>query len=217
MKHLLLVFCSLFIFSSWSQMTDSFDDGDFTSNPTWVGDVADFKINTNNELQLDAAAAGESYLSTPHNLTQLENTEWRYKINYGFSPSINNRGDTYLTATAADLSTFPDGIFMRIGENGSADPIYLMERVGGTESIILTSTPAIVATSFEITVKVIYKANGDWELFTDLAGGIAYQLDATANYPTSVLGQHLGVWLKYTSSNSTKFKYDDFYVGPIQI
>lgn len=198
-------------------MNDSFVDGDFTNNPTWVGDVTDFIVNSSNELQLDAAGTGESYLSTPHNLTQLEDREWRYKINYGFSPSVNNRGDTYLTATDADLSTSPDGILLRIGENGSNDPIYLIERIGGVETTILTSTPAIVANSFEITVKVIYRANGDWELLTDLAAGIGYQLDATANHTASVLGQHLGVWLKYTSSNATKFKYDDFYAGPIQV
>src|SRR5690554_3363566 len=105
---------------------------------------------------------------------------------------------------------------MRIGENGSNDPIYLIERSGGIETNILTSTPAIVATSFEINVKVIYRSNGDWELYTDLAGGTAFQLDATANHTATVLGQHLGVWLKYTTSNVTKFTYDDIYAGSIQ-
>src|SRR5690554_2236189 len=169
MRQLLLIFCSFFIFTSWGQMSDSYDDGDFTNNPTWVGDVTDFIVNTNNELQLNAAASGESYLSTPHTLTQLEDREWRFKINYAFSPSYYNNGDNYMTASDADFSTAPDGIFMRIGENGSNDPIYLIERSGGIETNILTSTPAIVATSFEINVKVIYRANGDWELYTDLA------------------------------------------------
>lgn len=217
MKHLLFTLFCFLIFNSWSQMNDSFDDGDFTNNPTWVGDMADFIVNANNELQLNASGTGESYLSTPHNLTQLEDREWRFRINYAFSPSTNNRGDTYLTSTDADLSTNPDGILIRIGENGSADPIYLIERVGGVETIILTSTPAIVANSFNISVKIHYATNGDWELHTDLAGGIGYQLDVSANYPTTVLGQYIGVWLKYTSSNATKFKYDDFYAGPIQV
>src|SRR5690554_1029572 len=217
MRYLLLFFFSFLFFASWGQMSDSFDDGDFTNNPTWVGDVTDFIVNTNNELQLNAAAPGESYLSTPHTLTQLEDREWRFKINYAFSPSNNNNGDTYLTSSDADLSTAPDGIFMRIGETGSNDPIYLIERSGGVETNILTSTPAIVATSFEINVKVIYRSNGDWELYTDLAGGTAFQLDATANHTATVLGQHLGVWLKYTTTNVTKFTYDDIYAGPIQI
>src|SRR5690554_5269808 len=217
MRYFLAVIFSLYVFISWGQMNDSFDDGDFTNNPTWVGDDGDFIVNASNELQLNATVAGESYLSTPHNLSQLDDMEWRCKINYGFAPSVNNRGDTYLTAADADLSTNPDGVFMRIGENGSNDPIYLFERNGGVETLILTSTLGIVSGSFNIAVKVIYRANGDWELYTDLLGGSAYQLDVSANYPGTVLGQHLGVWLKYTSSNSTKFYYDDFYAGPIQV
>ena len=198
-------------------MSDSFDDGDFTNNPTWVGDVGDFIVNTSKELQLNASATGESYLSTPHNLTQLEDREWRYKIKYSFSPSDNNRGNTYLTATDADLSINPDGIYFRIGENLSNDPIQLIERSGGVETTILMSTPAIVANSFDITVKIIYRTNGDWELYTDLAGGSAFQLDNSANHPATVFGDHLGIWLKYTSSNSTKYYYDDFYAGPIYV
>lgn len=217
MRHLLLVIYGLFTFSSWSQMSDSFDDGDFTNNPTWVGDVANFIVNANNELQLNASAAGNSYLSTPHTLTQLEDREWRFKINYGFSPSTSNTGTTFLTSADADLSINPDGIYFRIGETGSLDPIRLYERIGGIETLILTSAPSIVATSFEITVKIIYRANGDWELYTDLAGGSAYQLDVTANHTATILGQHLGVWLSYTSNNITRFTYDDFYAGPIQI
>src|SRR5690554_52085 len=218
MRHLLLVICSLFTLSSWSQMSDSFDDGDFTNNPVWVGSTSEFIVNANNELQLNGpSATSTSYLSTPHNLTVLDDMEWRCKINYSFSPSAGNGGLTYLTSTDADLSTNPDGIFFRIGETGSDDPIYLIERSGGTETPILTSTLGIVANSFEITIKIIYRSNGDWELYTDLAGGSAYQLDATANHTASILGQHLGVWLRYTSSNSTKMKYDDFYAGPIQV
>ncbi len=217
MKHLLLLFSSFLFLTAWGQMSDSFDDGDFTNNPTWSGDAADFIVNANNELQLNASTAGESYLSTAHNLTQLEDREWRYKINYSFSPSNNNYGLTYLTATDADLSTNPDGVYFRIGENGSADKIELIERDGGIETTILTANSGDVASSFEITVKIIYRSNGDWEVYTDLNGGIAYQQEATANYPVSVLGQYIGIDLIYTISNAQKFKYDDFYAGPIQV
>ncbi|MDD3645348.1 MAG: hypothetical protein PHR19_07465, partial [Bacteroidales bacterium] len=46
----------------FSQITDSFTDGDFTNNPTWVGDTLNFKVNSAFQLQLDAPAAGKSYL-----------------------------------------------------------------------------------------------------------------------------------------------------------
>src|SRR5690554_3225171 len=147
MRYLLLFFFSFLFFASWGQMSDSFDDGDFTNNPKWVGDVDSFIVNTNNELQLNAngGGSGECYLSTPHNLTQLEDIEWRFKIKYDFNPSATNVGETYLTATDADLSIDPDGIFLRIGENGNKDPIYLIERLNGNETILLSSSEGIVA------------------------------------------------------------------------
>lgn len=217
MKYILIALCSCLLTPLWSQVTDSFDDGDFTSNPTWSGNDADFIVNADNMLQTNATGAGESYLSTAHNLTQLADREWRFKIKYSFSPSANNGGDTYLTATNADLSTNPDGIFIHVGESGSADPIQLIERNGGVETTILSSTPGLVGSSFEFTVKIIYHANGDWDLYIDPTGNGAFQLNQTANYPATVLGQYFGVDLTYTSSNATNFYYDDFYVGTIEV
>jgi hypothetical protein len=199
------------------QLSDDFSDGDFTNNPIWVGDVADFIVNGNNQLQLNAAAAGNSYLSTAHNLTQLGDREWRFFLDFGLSPSGSNGGETYLTSTNSDLSTSPDGIFIQIGETGSDDPLRLFERNGGVETEILFSTLGIVASPFEISIKIIHRNNGDWELYTDLAGGSAFQLDVTANYPTVIVGTHVGPWVQYTSSNTSNFIFDDFYVGPIQV
>lgn len=215
MRIIFILCLSLISLPLFGQMSDSFDDGDFTNNPTWTGDVDDFKINDDLQLQLDATVAGESYLSTEHNLTSLEDKEWRYKIKYAFAPSNNNRGNTYLTATSADLSSNPDGIYFRIGENGANDPIELIERSGGVETTILTSTPAMVAASFDIHVKIIYRANGDWELYVDTDGEDTFLLDETANHPTTITGTHLGVQLIYTVTNATRFYYDDFYAGEI--
>lgn len=216
-KQILFLFALTAYGISSAQVSDDFSDGNFTNNPIWVGDVGDFEVNGSNQLQLNAAAAGESYLATAHNLTQLEDREWRFFLDFGFSPSGSNGGEIYLTAVNSDLSTTPDGVYIQIGETGSDDPLRLFERDGGTETEILTSTLGIVASPFEISIKIIHRNNGDWELYTDLAGGSAFQLDATANYPTAIVGTHVGPWVQYTSSNTSNFIFDDIYVGPIQV
>jgi hypothetical protein len=209
----------LSVFHSFSnaQFQDDFSDGDFLNNPTWSGDVTDFIVNTSERIQLDASSPQDSYLSALHGLTQLTDREWRFTIEYNFSPSGSNGGETYLTSLNSDLSTSPDGIYFRIGETGSNDPIRLIERNGGVETTILTSNLAIVASAFDISVKIIHRSNGDWELYTDLAGGSAFTLDNTVNYPTSVTGQYIGWWIEYTSSNVQNFEYDNIYAGPIQV
>tara|TARA_B100000508_G_scaffold141097_1_gene147099 strand:+ start:210213 stop:212792 length:2580 start_codon:yes stop_codon:yes gene_type:complete len=200
-----------------TQFVDDYSDGDFTSNPTWSGDDSIFIVNSSERLQLNATVPGDAYLFASHGLTQLADREWRFTVQYDFSPSGSNGGETYLTATGQDLSASPDGIYFRIGESGSDDPLELIERDGGVETTIMMSDLGIVSSAFDISVKVIHRANGDWELYTDLAGGSAFLLDNTVNYPTTVLGQYLGFWIEYTSSNVENFQYDNFYAGPIQV
>lgn len=205
------------VFSLNAQFSDDFSDGDFSTNPVWTGDDSIFVINTAEKLQLNATVAGDAYLYAAHNLTQLTDREWRFNVEYDFSPSGSNGGETYLTSVDQDLSTSPDGIYFRIGETGSDDPIELIERDGGTETTIMTSALGIVSSSFNISVKIIHRANGDWELYTDLAGGSAFLLDNVVNYPTTITGQYIGFWIEYTSSNIQNFQYDNIYAGPIQV
>lgn len=218
MKQLILFLTWGFLSTSlMAQFTEDFSDGDFTNNPSWTGDDSIFVVNPAERLQLNATIPGDAYLAAQHGLTQLTEREWRFNLQYDFNPSGSNGGETYLTAANQDLSSSPDGIYFRIGETGSNDPIELIERDGGTETTILSSTAGIVASDFNVSIKIIHRANGDWELYTDLAGGNAFQLDQSANYPTTVGGQYLGFWIEYTSSNVQNFQFDDIYAGPIQV
>ena len=200
-----------------AQFIDDFSDGDYSSNPSWFGDDSILIVNTSERLQLNANVAGDAFLSAQHGLTQLTDREWRFTVQYDFSPSSSNGGETYLTSVNQDLSTSPDGIYFRIGETGSDDPIELIERDGGVETTIMTSDIGVVASDFDISVKIIHRANGDWELYTDLAGGSAFLLDNTVNYPTALTGQYIGFWIEYTSSNVQGFQYDNIYAGPVQV
>ena len=61
-RPLFLGFIAAFLwgFQSRAQFIDSFDDGDFTQNPTWVGTDALFKVNTAKQL-----VSGKCAIDTP--------------------------------------------------------------------------------------------------------------------------------------------------------
>ncbi|MCK4287817.1 MAG: hypothetical protein KAW86_01310, partial [Bacteroidales bacterium] len=101
-------------FTGLSQINENFSDGDFTNNPTWVGDAGQFQINSSDQLQLNSSDAGESYLSTENYL--INEIEWRFWIKLSFSPSGNNNTRVYLVSDNPDLKEPLNGYFLQFGE-----------------------------------------------------------------------------------------------------
>ena len=119
-----------------AQLNEDFSDGDFTSNPIWNGDVADFIINSSNELQLNAPSASAiSYLSSETEILDFTNPIiWDFRMNLLFSPSSNNSGRFYLVSNFEDLNGALNGYYIRIGESGAVDNIKLYRQDGVTSS-----------------------------------------------------------------------------------
>ncbi|HPD54708.1 MAG TPA: hypothetical protein PLI08_12240, partial [Bacteroidia bacterium] len=63
MRSLLVCIFLLFLSTAHAQWQDDFSDGEFLDQPAWTGDTADFTVNSDGRLQLDAAVAGSSHLS----------------------------------------------------------------------------------------------------------------------------------------------------------
>ncbi len=213
MRHFLTIVFILTQTILFSQISDDFSDGDFTSNPTWTGTTGDYIVNGSFELQLNSSVADTSYLSTPHGLSTLNGKEWNLKTQQSFSPSGNNFGRIYLTASNADLSTDPDGFYLQLGEAGSMDAVHLVKSEAGVSTDIIVGTSGQIATSFTIGIRVLRDNAGNWSLFVDPTGGTNYALEGTATDATNLLGTHFGMLQTYTVSNATDFYYDDIYVG----
>ena len=200
--------------SCLSQISDDFSDGNFTANPVWAGTGANYTINGSGQLQLNnASVADTSYLSTAHNLADLDNKEWKFWTRQSFSPSSANYGRIYLTSSSADLSTNPDGFFIQLGEALSTDAVRLFKSVGGIQTELGAGPTGQIASSFIIGIRVVRDNSGNWSLFLDPTGGINFGLIASATDATNLLGTHSGMLNVYTASNATGFYYDDIYVG----
>lgn len=209
---LLLLITSL-SFTGFSQVSDDFSDGDFTTNPTWQGTAADYIVNATKQLQLNASVAGTSYLYTPHNLIDFNGKEWHFWVNQSFAGSASNYGRIYLITAAMDLSTNPDGVYLQLGESLSTDAVRLMQRNAGVTTQICASSDGTIAGSFAIGVKVIRDITGNWTLNIDFTGGINYTLIASGAETVIPSGNNFGYLNVYTAGNITKFYLDNVYVG----
>ena len=214
MKTLFTVLTLLHLpFLGWNQVTDDFSDGDFTANPAWNGTNATYIVNASQELQLSNTVAASSYLSTPHNLSSLDNKQWEILVRQTFAPSSSNFGRVYLTSTSADLSTNPDGFYLQFGEAGATDAVRLFKTVSGISTQICAAPDGQIAASFTTRIKVVRDNTGLWRLYVDASGGSNFGSPYTGSDASALIGTHFGVSQTYTASNANKFYYDDIYIG----
>ena len=215
MKNFLYSLIILFPLFANAQVSDDFSDGDFTNNPAWNGDQSEFFINTAKQLQLTSAGENISFLSTAASL--FDSTEWSMWVKLAFSPSDNNNARIYLISDQSNLEGLLNGYYLKLGETGSADAIELYRQNGNTSSLICRGTEGLLASPFAVRIRITRSAIGLWRLFVDPAGGHNFQTEASGTDNNLSVSGWIGVYCKYTASNSTKFYFDDFYTGPVII
>jgi hypothetical protein len=215
MNRLLFIFLTFFSFCGFSQVSDDFTDGNFTANPVWSGDAAEFIVNGTNQLQLNATIAGASYLSTPNVMADLNNKEWRCFVKQTFAGSGSNYGRVYLVSDQTNLEGPLNGYYLQFGEALGNDAVELFEQTGTISTSVCRGTNAQIAASFTVGVQVKRNAVGLWTLSVDATGGTNYVQQATGTNTTHTTSSFMGVADVYTVGNITKFFYDDFYAGTI--
>jgi len=190
-----------------AQFSDDFDDGDFTTNPTWSGQDANFIVNASNELQLNAPAVSDtSYLSIP--ATEINNATWDILVRMDFNPSSSNLCRVYLVSDNADLKGSLNGYFVQIGN--TTDEISLYRQDGLVTTEILDGADDAVDLSVALArIRVTRDAAGNWQLLRDTLGGQNFFDEGAVLDATHTTTTHFGVFCKYTSTRSTLFFFDE--------
>jgi len=203
-----------------SQVFDDFADGNFSADPVWTGDTSDFSISYSlavppelkPALKLDASGSDTSCLVVSNAL--VNQTEWRFWIKISFNTSSNNYARVYLVSDQPDISGVLNGYFVQLG--GSNDSIGLYKQSGNTHESLIQGLNAYTGNSTnEIRVKVTRDHEGNWQLFADQEGGYDFIPEGSCQDNTFLSSAYMGIFCKYTSSNSAKFYFDDFYVDDL--
>lgn len=213
-KRLFLLIITVLPLFLCGQISDDFSDGDFTDNPTWIGDTHLFGISTHFELQLSGTGGGDAYLFLPYTYIYDE-LEWRFTIRLSFPPSGNNFARIYLLADRQDLKDSDlTGYFLQFGESGSADAIELYYQEGSNRTLLYRGEDGTIANSFHYDLKVNRSKFGEWQIYIDRQRKNVFLLDGEVQHFASINNAGIGVFCQYTSSNSNKFYFDNFYFGP---
>jgi hypothetical protein len=203
------------------QINDNFSDGNFNMNPTWIGSTDVFVVNTSQQLQLFNTTGGQSYLSVETTNSSIDNKEWRFTVKQTFSGSDNNHSRIYLVANGSDLSfsnvtsgSNGTGYFLKLGDAGSTDAIKFFRDDGPLGIVELAAgTAGLVASSFNLNIQVLRDNVGNWSVAIDPSGGVNFISEFSIFDNTYNQTSFIGVSCIYTSSNATKFYFDNIYFG----
>jgi gliding motility-associated-like protein len=208
-KHFLTFIFLVQSLVGFSQFTDDFSDGNFTNNPSWLGNIGSFEVDSSFKLHLNDSIANTSYLTIQSQA--IINASWEFEIKLEFDPSTSNYAKVYLVADKEDLTTDLNGYFVKIGgESGAVDDVSLYVQNGNSNTKIIDGIDGLAANSPEFKIKVTRDAIGNWELFLDTSS--TYFSEGVTFDNNITISNYFGLNCKYTSTRSDKFWFDNFIV-----
>jgi len=197
-----------------AQLSENFNDGDFTGNPAWSGGTSDFVVNSSLQLQSNNTVANSNYfLSTPNSLATT--AQWEMYIQLAFNPSSANYVDVYLTASDGDLAlNTTTGYFVRIGNSNDEICLYRKDNGGVTTKLIDGADGILNKSNNVMKIKVIRDASNQWILSRDLTGtGNSYTNEGAATDATYTSSAFFGFYIKQsTASFFRKHFFDDIAI-----
>lgn len=229
LKKVFLLF-SLFLFSvaklSYGQVTiisDNFDDGNITSNPTWTNNTSAFTVSSTSPLQgshslITNTGNTPSYISTQFatntNLTAANYT-WNllYRANTNSNPdelpygSNINAGHNHWRYWIAASGTDPNSSEGFYISHSAGNLKFSRKKSGGTWDI--TTYPISLNTDY--TIKVYRRYDGYWDFYVDAGTGEATTI-RWSGYATDVFNSGSGNIYMIFQANETsanRYKFDN--------
>ena len=90
MKKILLISLLLLCKIAFSQVTESFFDDDFSQDPMWKGNVNDFQVNTQKQLQSKGQRVASQTIALATSNQLSLSTSWEFLVQLNFNPTSTN-------------------------------------------------------------------------------------------------------------------------------
>lgn len=196
--------------TGFSQINDTFEDGNFSVNPTWSGTATDFSV-IDGILQLAAApVSSSSFLATTS--SSIDNATWQFRIKMAFNPSSSNYSEVYLVADSPDLTGAINGYLVRVG--WTTDNVSLLRQDGSTRQMLIEGlAKRLDLNNVDLIVRVTRTFEGQWQLWSRLANEPDWFSEGIATDRTHVQTDFFGLKCTYTPTRSDKFGFDDITVS----
>ena len=213
MKSPLLMLCCL-LHVAFAQVSDNFADGNFSINPTWIGDDSLFQVNTSLQLQSKGSSAKDISLATA--VVVETEMEWQCWMRFNLSPSTSNFCRYCLLSDVPNCKGNVNGYYVQLGGvTGNTDSITLYKQKGNSRTRIIAGRASTVSKNNNtVRLKILRNTLGNWQLFSDTTGGHNFILEGTGKDTEFWNVGFTGIFVRYTASNAQNYFVDDVYAGP---
>ncbi len=210
MRHLFLLITLLLPLCISAQLIESFDGPEINNTYNWKGNLENFIINDQSELQLNArAGSGEDYLyigSVP-----LYGNEWSTRVKSDYKATAPNSTYIYLWCEQADIEYPGNGIVVRVGNKDNS--IDLCYQRGNIKTEVLIKGRSLCTDAYNVELKVTIDDAGLCTLYTKIIGEeeeFVQEGDCAIPY----LGKkgYFMIRMKYSTTHSKDKYVDDIYI-----
>ena len=228
-RHIIILFfiCLNITLYGQSYFFEDFSDGDFVANPTWSGDTGKYSIYTGSAVPPDmkpslrtngtGTSSDTTFLVSEFPLSFTDSIEWNFWVKLSFNPSTSNFARIYICSNSENLKGPLNGYYIALGYNGN-DSITLVKQQGITHiPLLVGSVTNLDKNTDTLRIRVKRYVDGTWKLYSDTHGGKNYVYEGQITDNSPISSNYLGIFNQYTSSNATKFYFDEFYAGPVII
>lgn len=192
-------------------VVDTFEDGDFSSNPVWLGDAERFTVSALDGSQVlrlsGRAEADTAALSTP---SGVSDGTWRFRIGWrNVNLSTSSGARVYLVSNRDDLTGAVEGYFLQFGTNNSPElRLYRQDGLPTSANRVEIGASGDVLLDGEQTLTVeVTRMGADWAVSL---GGTQVLTASDDAYSRSVA---FGWWIKHIASTADGFFLDDVQVN----
>jgi len=218
MQRLLFAVALLLPLALCAQVTEDFADGDYVSNPTWIGDTAKFRVNANHQLQLyadPAVGADSAWLAFHYALPSTDTLVWELWMKESFTPSANNYAWFYLYADDARRSLSSHSLALVVADPNAEDKqavLYL------DDAPLLPIPYSLTGSTNAVRYRISLVGGQRLQCWVDTVGATTAVSWTAVGEELSVsmpLGDSawMGVECHYTASRSHHFYFDDIRIS----
>ena len=214
MKSYMLFFLFFTPFFCFTQVSESFSDGNFTRDPTWTGTVSNFIVNYAFQLQSAAPVASTSYLFTPS--YAIENAVWECRLKIEYPTSSSNYACMYIISDVSTLENGIKGYFVQVG--GIDDEISLYFQEGMQKVKIIDGIDKRTdGKPVDISVKVTRDSLSVFRLYSKLSSETEYVLEGEVQNSKVQKSKYFGLSFTNTATTGNCYYFDDIRVTGLMI